>query len=350
MTLPQKKFVAKKFLDGGNDYIQPPIPLQPASTLPALQKKKTLPQKMFRNAAKTLVGVAGGASLSFMYFNSPRGLSSSPSSSPSLSSEVKSNLTHLVQCAEHQRPHLGNKAALPSLQPCPRCRRRRKVAVYGGAFDPVTNGHLSCAAEIVHSGLADEVLMVPCGPRPDKPNMKTSATDRYVMLQIAVNTSFSPGFPVKVSDIEIWEPHALPTYDMLSELRKRQEGVEFMFVVGSDWLQDGQDLRKWNSKEGETGERLVAEFDFLIIKRPGYELPDSLKQYGPRFSVLSLPHGMNYVDSNVSSTEIRKRVAVSEQVRLSMAGNQMTSADGLVPTGVLAYIQRQNLYSKREGK
>eukprot|EP00659_Diplonema_papillatum_P015472 gene15472-23635_t len=227
---------------------------------------------------------------------------------------------------------------------CPRCRRRRRVAVYGGAFDPVTNGHLSCAAEIVHSGLADEVLMVPCGPRPDKPHMTTKATDRYVMLQIAVNTSFSPGFPVKVSDIEIYQPKAMATYDLLSSLRAQQPGVDFVFVVGSDWLQSGQDLRHWTSREGKTGERLVQEFDFLIIKRPGYDLPSNLDTFGPRFSVLSLPHGMNYVDSNVSSTEIRKRVAVSEQVREFMAGNHLTSADGLVPTGVLAYIQRQNLY------
>eukprot|EP01064_Diplonema_japonicum_P039311 TRINITY_DN981_c2_g1_i1.p1 TRINITY_DN981_c2_g1~~TRINITY_DN981_c2_g1_i1.p1 ORF type:complete len:270 (+),score=32.79 TRINITY_DN981_c2_g1_i1:61-870(+) len=232
--------------------------------------------------------------------------------------------------------------------PCPRCRRKRRVAVYGGAFDPVTNGHLSCAAEIVHSGIADEVLMVPCGPRPDKPKMHTKATDRYVMLQIAVNTSFSPGFPVKVSDIEIYEPKALATYDMLSSLRLQHPGVDFMFVVGSDWLQSGQDLRQWTSREGKTGDKLVSEFDFLIIKRPGYDLPPALDTFGPRFSVLSLPHGMNYVDSNVSSTEIRKRVAVSEQVREFMAGNHLTSADGLVPTGVLAYIQRQGLYKPQK--
>eukprot|EP01063_Lacrimia_lanifica_P024270 TRINITY_DN3220_c0_g3_i1.p1 TRINITY_DN3220_c0_g3~~TRINITY_DN3220_c0_g3_i1.p1 ORF type:complete len:337 (+),score=93.87 TRINITY_DN3220_c0_g3_i1:57-1013(+) len=227
---------------------------------------------------------------------------------------------------------------------CPRCKRRRRVAVYGGAFDPVTNGHLSCAAEIVHSGIADEVLMVPCGPRPDKPNMSTTAMDRYVMLQIAVNTSFSPGFPVRVSDIEIYEPRAMATYDLLSSLRERNLGVDYMFVVGSDWLQSGQDLRQWKSKGGSTGDQLVQEFDFLIIKRPGYDLPNDLSIFGPRFSELSLPHGMNYVDSSISSTEIRRRVAVSQQVRSSLSHNASTSADGLLPTGVLAYIQRAGLY------
>merc|ERR1719343_458085 len=50
---------------------------------------------------------------------------------------------------------------------------RIKVAVYGGAFDPITNSHLTCAAQIVHSQCADEVWLVPCGPRPDKPGLTT---------------------------------------------------------------------------------------------------------------------------------------------------------------------------------
>ena len=39
---------------------------------------------------------------------------------------------------------------------------------YGGSFNPITNAHLNCAAEIIHSKLADEVWIVPCGARPDK--------------------------------------------------------------------------------------------------------------------------------------------------------------------------------------
>lgn len=46
--------------------------------------------------------------------------------------------------------------------------------MYGGAFNPITNAHLNVAAEIIHSELADEVWIVPSGPRPDKPALKTS--------------------------------------------------------------------------------------------------------------------------------------------------------------------------------
>ena len=47
---------------------------------------------------------------------------------------------------------------------------RRRLALYGGAFDPIHNGHLATIALILNSGAADEVLVIPSGDRPDKPN------------------------------------------------------------------------------------------------------------------------------------------------------------------------------------
>lgn len=47
----------------------------------------------------------------------------------------------------------------------------------------------------VHSGCADEVWLVPCGPRPDKPKLKTPALDRYCMCQAVRWLWWSWGFP-----------------------------------------------------------------------------------------------------------------------------------------------------------
>ena len=57
---------------------------------------------------------------------------------------------------------------------------------------------LNSTAEIMHTGMVDEVWVVPCGARPDKPSLKTSVMDRMVMCHLAVNTTFGPGFKVKV--------------------------------------------------------------------------------------------------------------------------------------------------------
>jgi len=236
--------------------------------------------------------------------------------------------------------------------------KRRRIAIYGGAYDPITNSHLTCAAELVHSSAIDEVWLVPCGPRPDKPGLKTPAFDRYCMCQIAVNSVFGTEFPVKVSSIDCDKLEAAFTYDLLCELRDTNPNCDFVFVIGTDWLQPGTDIRKWESlnvnwKPGDpqsqrttiTGTNLLEEFDFLIVKRPGYEVnptsedPSGLKQFGPRMSWLVMPDGLTFIEGNLSSTEIRKRLKGG-------AGNaaQLRKIDGLVPPALLGYIYRQGLY------
>uniref|UniRef100_A0A7S2MJA2 Cytidyltransferase-like domain-containing protein n=1 Tax=Zooxanthella nutricula TaxID=1333877 RepID=A0A7S2MJA2_9DINO len=246
----------------------------------------------------------------------------------------------------------------------PGAKPRRRVAIYGGAFDPVTNSHLTCASEIVHSGQADEVWLVPCGKRPDKPKLKTPPMDRYVMCQIAVNTMFSPEFPIKASDIECFEPEALFTYDLLCNMREKHPDVDFCFVIGSDWLQSGTNISSWQSKNQNwklgdpedqknvvTGHKLLDEFDFLVVPRPGYvvernpEDPTGLQKFGPRLQWLAMPDAMTFIEGNLSSTEIRKRTEQSYRVREAAEHRSLETIEGLVPPGVLAYIRRAHLYS-----
>jgi hypothetical protein len=71
-----------------------------------------------------------------------------------------------------------------------------------------------------------------------------------------------------VTSHEVDRDENMATYDSLCYLRGKYPDCTFSFVVGSDWLQPGTDLRQWTSKEGRTGERLVSEFDFLVLRRP----------------------------------------------------------------------------------
>jgi len=237
-----------------------------------------------------------------------------------------------------------------------------RVAVYGGSMDPITNDHLRVASEIARCTEIDEVWIVPCGPRPDKPSLKTSSFDRYCMCEVAVNTTFSPTYPVKVDSSEIFDedgsmrPETMATYDLLTHFRARHPDKSFTMVVGSDLLQPGTDLRTWDSADPAnpgrripTGHLLVQEFDFLVMKRPGYEVPD-LGVFGARFRWLEMPFSFNLVEGNISSSEIRKR---SHQLQRTRSGNHLDESnplgrlyhiDGLVAPGVLAYIHRHGLY------
>merc|ERR1719203_2554494 len=98
--------------------------------------------------------------------------------------------------------------------------------------------------------------MVPCGPRPDKPSLP-GVLHRYAMSQIAVNSNVSPYLPLRVSDLEVREEEAMPSYDQLCALRRTHPGTQFSYVIGTDWLQPGTDLREWTSNGERPGEKIV---------------------------------------------------------------------------------------------
>ena len=126
---------------------------------------------------------------------------------------------------------------------------RKRIAVYGGSFDPITNGHLNIAAEIIHLGKvqaynvlrfgleahwlnqADEVWITPCGPRPDKPSLRTPAIQRWLLCHLALNTTFGSRFPIKICDSEVHEEMALDSYDLIKKYCKCNAAWVWMSVV-----------------------------------------------------------------------------------------------------------------------
>mmetsp|Transcript_36225 Transcript_36225/g.116021 ORF Transcript_36225/g.116021 Transcript_36225/m.116021 type:complete len:277 (-) Transcript_36225:329-1159(-) len=214
-----------------------------------------------------------------------------------------------------------------------------RVAIYGGAFDPPTVDHMRLSAQILRSDEVDEVWLTPCGPRPDK-RMSTPTHDRWAMCHVAVNSFFPPELPVKVCEVDVHREEAMFTYDMLRKLSSDFAGTHvFSFVVGTDWLQPGTDLRTWESEEGVTGPKLVQEFDFIVLRRPGYNVVGDLDQFGPRFKWLNVDGGYELIEGNGSSTAVRNRLKSTKDVY---------SVAGLVPSGVLGYIRRQHLYTEGE--
>lgn len=180
------------------------------------------------------------------------------------------------------------------------CSKGKKIAILGGSFDPITTGHLKVACEIIHARKADEVWIVPCGVRPDKPSLRTPYMHRLLMCHLAVNTTFGSGFPIRVCDIEGAEETALATYHLMQRLRHEYPSKQFLFVIGADLLSS---IRDWEAPGVENaGEKLWTHCQFLLMERPGYEIPKDL----PNNFVLL--HGA--ITEEISSSEIRRTRAL----------------------------------------
>jgi len=118
--------------------------------------------------------------------------------------------TSLFTMSDHQSP-AAKRAKVTS---------KKRVAIFGGSFNPITNAHLNVASEMIHSQRTDEVWLLPCGPRPDKPSLKTSTLDRVIMCHLAVATTFGSRFPISVCSAELSEPKALSSYVMMNRMEK----------------------------------------------------------------------------------------------------------------------------------
>ena len=259
--------------------------------------------------------------------------------------------------------------------------RKKRVAVYGGSFNPITDGHLQMAANVIHTGAADEVWIVPCGPRPDKPSMTTSARDRLTLCHCAVETCFSSSFPIKVDDEEIERPRALTTPRLLDIYDKKYgDTCEFHFVVGTDLLEG---LPFWDPKKEYEG--WYKTRGLIVMDRPGYPRPeawahaknarflyadDSLRAGGAEAGRGDKRGGegagrsggvrqlrpqevrgqteRHFVPASISSSEVRKRIAHLEHDRLSeIFGSGLRLTEGLTGMAVLNFIKRQGLFGAK---
>ena len=185
-----------------------------------------------------------------------------------------------------------------------------RIGVLGGTFDPLHVGHLAAASQVHHALGLDIILLVPANAQPLKPAPVASGNDRLAMCKAAA--AADPRFDV--SDVDIVRGGATYTVDTLADLRKKDPGAEFFFIVGADSLET---LPRW--KDYET---LITLASFVGVSRPGH----ALKQSDAPHLVVDIPA------LAVSSTEIRDRAQSGVPIRY------------LVPDAVALYVEEHGIY------
>ena len=210
-------------------------------------------------------------------------------------------------------------ASSPAAQGAPPTRRRRRLGVMGGTFDPIHHGHLVAASEVASLFSLDEVVFVPTGqPWQKTDRAVTEPEDRYLMTVIA--TASNPRFSVSRVDIDRGGPTF--TVDTLRDLRlERGPDVDFFFITGADAL--GQ-IFSWRDAD-----ELVEMAHFVGCTRPGHTLADPGLPLG-KASLVEIPA------LAISSTACRERVRRGEPVWY------------LVPDGIVQYINKRGLYQPAE--
>jgi nicotinate-nucleotide adenylyltransferase len=187
-----------------------------------------------------------------------------------------------------------------------------KIGILGGAFDPVHNGHLLVAQDVMEKLGLDRVLFVPA-PRPPHKRCTAPFGARCRMLKAAL--AGHPGFAF--SDVEAGRPGRSYTVESLRELRARHPRDEFQLIVGADQFRD---LKTWKDPW-----RLPGLARLVVITRPGARV---VKDIVPARKI-----AVRQIE--ISSSEIRDRLT------------RGLSVQDMVPQPALKLLQRNKYYQKR---
>lgn len=140
----------------------------------------------------------------------------------------------------------------------------RRIALFGGSFNPPGLHHRHIAETLLQA--FDEVRIIPCGPRSDKPEVNNIPSSFRAAL---CDMTFGDLEKVKVDLFDL-EQESFTTNIRLQK-RFEQEG-ELWHVVGADWLGGGCRNESLIHRTWAEGPRLWKEANFAVLTRPGHQL------------------------------------------------------------------------------
>ena len=221
---------------------------------------------------------------------------------------------------------------------------RRRIALYGGSFDPVHLGHLAVARNLLELFALDEVLFIPAHVAPHKRGREVSpALHRYAMLALA--TQDEDRFRVSTVELDAPEkPYTVETLSHFCETVGRTSRL--FFVMGADSWEEVTTWREW--------ERVLGLASTIVVTRPGYELRTEHVTEGVRERVVDLRGaGRGAVSEATAGGE---KIFFSDAAVVDVSATEIRRGAGggadlsrLVAPAVADYIRKYRLYEGVHG-
>lgn len=191
-----------------------------------------------------------------------------------------------------------------------------KLGVLGGTFDPIHNGHLIVAGDLLEKlDLAQVLFLLSARPPHKNSSAVASWQDRLQMVRMALKDN--PRF--QASDIEIKRDGPSYTVETMDQLQARYGSkYRVLFVMGADNIFD---VFTWHEPQ-----RLLASRSLVVVPRPGCDLRDLDPEVTKKITLVQTPL------IEISSSDVRQRVREGRSIKY------------LVPEEVATYIYRHHLY------
>lgn len=165
-----------------------------------------------------------------------------------------------------------------------------RTGIYGGSFNPIHNGHISLARQMIDAGLMDEVWFMVSPLNPFKKEQSDLLSDelRLEMTRLALE-----GEPKMIAqDFEFHLPKPSYTWQTLQALSEVYPDRQFILIIGGD---NWQLFDRWFHYQD-----ILNNYSLAIYPREGINI-----------DVDSLPNNVKLLNAElypISSTQIRKNI------------------------------------------
>lgn len=195
-----------------------------------------------------------------------------------------------------------------------------KIAIFGGSFNPIHNGHISLAEYALEECELKKVIFLPNANPPHKKNDKIiSAIHRFNMVSYAIEGCKS----FEISDYEMNMETPSYTINTIRHFKKIY-GADIFFIIGADSLYTLNLWKQYND--------LINESFFIVADRNCKEGNNLLKEVqnhekkGGKIKLIKMPK------IDITSTLIRNKLSKGEDV------------SEYLPQKVNDYIMKNGLY------
>ncbi len=182
---------------------------------------------------------------------------------------------------------------------------RVREGILGGTFNPVHNGHINMALNVLAEFELKKVTLIPTGNPPHKRGHAALATAAQRMRMAAL--AISGEERLALSGMEVERSGYTYTVDTMKELTAKYTETDFYFIIGSDSLFE---MELWKDFSALAG---LARF--ICVRRQEHEMLEVMaeaarlkEKYGVSIEI------SRYDGLYISSSYIRERVAQGKSI------------------------------------
>ncbi len=195
-----------------------------------------------------------------------------------------------------------------------------KIAIFGGSFNPIHNGHIRVAEYALKECGLNRIIFLPNATPPHKNNAEIiSAVHRFNMVSLAIEGSKS----FEISDYEMNLETPSYTINTIRHFKKIYD-ADIFFIIGADSLYTLNQWKQYND--------LVNECFFIVADRNCREGSNLLKEAqnhlekGGKIKLIKMPK------IDITSSFVRDKLSKGEDV------------SRYLPKKVNDYIMKNGLY------